>query len=312
MVAVEKINASLLAGTIGFSFLLHLILWISIMNIEIPKETTRADFEAWVKEITPRKREAIILEKVPAVQKQAEKQAVEPKEVKEIPEAKNTLAIKTGVSKTAPSQARVKALRSAGILGLIGVASQGSSGSKSAMADVFSSDSAKVSDDLGAVMEGKKHAELASHSNISRRTLGADSEGPADTDKIQHVSSGKIISGQRQESAIPVPKVHNVASGVVSGTADSSLVLGIIARKNSSFTRCYERALKNNPELAGKIAYELSVSSEGQVIDARFIEDTLRVKEVADCIKGILMRLVFPAPQGGAAIFSSVLVFGTH
>ena len=97
----------------------------------------------------------------------------------------------------------------------------------------------------------------------------------------------------------------------VSGNVDAQGVLGVIARKNSSFTRCYERSLKNNPDLAGKLAYEISVSEEGHVLDVKFIENTLRSSDVADCVKSILLRMIFPRPKGGPAIFSSVLVFGT-
>lgn len=303
MGAIEKVNTSLLLGALGFSILVHVVLFISVMNIEIPKETTRADFEAWVKDIAPRKREAIILPEAPVKSQPME----QPGKEKAAATGSKT-AKASGSTKAAASPARTKALRSAGILALIGVASDRSSGSKGkgAIADVFSSDSGKVSDDLGAVMEGKQRAELATGSHISRQA-----SGPADIGGIASNSSGKVATGQRQASELPVARVQTKTSGVVSGNADSQSVLSVIARKNSSFTRCYERALKNNPELTGKLAYELSVSEEGQVLGVKFTEDTLRVKDVADCIKGILLRLVFPAPKGGPAIFGSVLVFGT-
>ncbi|MEI6805012.1 MAG: AgmX/PglI C-terminal domain-containing protein [Myxococcaceae bacterium] len=227
-----------------------MILFLSVMSVEIPKETSRSEFEAWVKDIAPRKREAIILPKAPVpVQKQFKEQ---PKEQVFAPRA----------VKAAPSPARVKALGGKGVLGLIGV-----KGAMGAVGDVFS-------ENLSNVTEGKQRSELSSKGSAASK---------------QAVTTGQLA------------KVEPKAVGSV---------LSIIARKNNAFTRCYERALRNNPALAGKIAYELSVSSDGEVLGVQFTEDTLRVKDVSDCIKGILLRLVFPAPKGGPAIFSSVLVFG--
>lgn len=332
MTALEKFNSSFLLGAITFSLLLHLGLAISIMNIEIPKVgTNRANFEAWVKDIAPKKPQGIILPKMPKsianpepVEK-AEKidniennaPVAESGPIKKSTKTKSqgTSTGSSGVPSVAPRK-----VASAGVLGIIGVASDSNpkrGGSRSAVADVFSSNSGSVSDDLGAVMEGKKSSQVASAENINRKNLrGSDggvatTHGPADIGSVGAASSGKVTTGQRQEADIPVPKVSSVGGGITSGTADQNSVVAIIARKNSSFTRCYERSLKNNPDLAGKLAYQISVSEEGEVLDVKFVEDTLRTREVSDCIKSILLRLVFPKPKGGPAIFSSVLVFGT-
>lgn len=275
---------------LGVSLLIHLLVLISVMNIDLPKASSQADFEAWVKEISPTPRRATFLP-VKTAQKTS-------------PTGSATGATAVAVS-GAP---RHKTLRSSAVLGLIGVASERGGD----LGKVFSAEASKMGGDLAAVMDGKKPAEMPGNSNSLRPAFkSSGSTGPADLGGIVSASSGKVESGHHKEVEIPAPRVMASAAKVVTGSVEQQSVLGVIMRKNSSFTRCYERALKSNSSLAGKLGYEISVGEEGQVIDVKFIEDMLRSHEVTDCVKAVLLHLVFPKPKGGPAIFSSVLVFGT-
>ncbi len=210
---------------------------------------------------------------------------------------------------------KASSLRTAGVLGIIG----STGGTGSGVGNVFSEGSGKLSDKLGGVMGGKQRAEMANTSNISRSGLGKGTGGgggvggskPADIGGIATASSGHAEAGSRKQSDIPSAHVVSSGGGLVSGNVDQSAAVSVISRKNASFTRCYEAGLRNNPNLAGRVGYEVSVTEEGSVMDVRFVEDSLRSREVLDCIKSILLRLNFPKPKGGPAVLSSVLVFGT-
>lgn len=322
MVTAKDSNHSLLIGALGFSLFFHIVMVVSIMNIEIPKETSRKDFESWVKHVAPR-REAVLIPEAPSKALPETKTGAAPEKAEESGNVGSAKGSAKGTeqaqgSSTASAQAaaaaaksarRSKVMRASGVLGLIGVASQGSSGSS--LGNVFSENSGSVSEDVGAAMEGKQGVELANSSNISRKSLkgSGGTGGPAE---VGGVSSGSVSAGQHEESDLPVARVSSSGGEVVSGNVNAASALTIIARKNTGFTRCYERGLKNNAHLAGKVSYEISVGGDGGVLDVRFVEDTLKAPDVLDCIKGILLRLRFSPPQGGAAIFSSVLVFGTN
>ncbi len=213
--------------------------------------------------------------------------------------------------------AKGSSVRTAGILGVIGAT--GGTGPGAGVGNVFSEGSGKLSDKLGGVMGGKQRAEMANTSNISRSGLGKGGAGgggaggvkPADIGGIATASSGHADAGSRKQSDIPSAHVVSAGGGLLSGNVDQVAAVSVISRKNASFTRCYEMGLRNNPNLAGRVGYEISVVEEGSVMDVRFVEDTLRSREVLDCIKSILLRLNFPKPKGGPAVLSSVLVFGT-
>lgn len=281
MITIEK--------ALGFSLLLHVAICIFVITVKIPDHaTSRAHFEAWVKDIAPAPRQATFVPKPTRVELTPEVPASDTK-----PEV--SAPTKAKASHQAPaSTARSNTLRSKGILGVIGSRSSNS---------VFESNNLE-----SAIGEDKQPVESSNGSNISRQAL--KSQGPADIQHVASASSGKVQAGTRQQASVLAPKVSTSSGSFLSGKGDQNSLMSVITRKNSSFTRCYERSLKDNPNLAGRIGYEISVSTEGHVLDVRFTENTIRSSEVLECIKAILMRLTFP-PLNGPVIFSSVLVLGT-
>lgn len=293
MITIEK--------ALGFSLLLHVAICILIVTVKIPEHTTsRAQFEAWVKDIAPAPRQATFVPKPVRIELTPTPEEAKPEAL--APEAAPAKAShQAAPTRTAGpvSTARSNTLRSKGILGVIG----------------SSSNSVFESNNLESAAVGTQQAESSSGSNISRQALKASSsnqasQGPADIGQVASASSGKVQAGTHQQASILAPKVSTSSGSFLSGKGDQNSLMSVITRKNSSFTRCYERSLKDNPNLAGRIGYEISVSTEGHVLDVRFTENTIRSSEVLECIKAILMRLTFP-PLNGPVIFSSVLVLGT-
>ena len=61
---------------------------------------------------------------------------------------------------------------------------------------------------------------------------------------------------------------------------------------------CYERALKRNPNLSGKVVIHWTITQAGTVSGVDVEQDTLGDAEVASCIKSLIARWRFPAPVG--------------
>jgi TonB family protein len=64
---------------------------------------------------------------------------------------------------------------------------------------------------------------------------------------------------------------------------------------------CYQRALKRNPNLAGKITIRLVINTMGKVSSVYVETDSLGDPSVTSCIKGYAKRWRFPPPDGGSA-----------
>jgi hypothetical protein len=72
---------------------------------------------------------------------------------------------------------------------------------------------------------------------------------------------------------------------------------------------CYERALKRNPTLSGKVVIHWTITQAGTVSGVDVEQDTLGDAEVASCIKALVARWRFPAPSGGSVDVSFPFVF---
>jgi len=99
----------------------------------------------------------------------------------------------------------------------------------------------------------------------------------------------------------PAGAERSVAARVViappvleSGTADVDAIVRDIRGRRKAIAACYERALKSNPALAGKLVVRLSIASAGTVVAVTVDEDTMGAPDVAGCVRGLIARWRFP------------------
>jgi outer membrane biosynthesis protein TonB len=94
------------------------------------------------------------------------------------------------------------------------------------------------------------------------------------------------------------------------GNLDGKSVARKIRARKRAFQACYERELKRNPSLKGKLVLEVTVGENGRVADI-FVADNALNNAVANCIKGKMRSIRFPKPEGGEATFSYPFVFAS-
>jgi outer membrane biosynthesis protein TonB len=94
------------------------------------------------------------------------------------------------------------------------------------------------------------------------------------------------------------------------GELDGKSVARKIRARRRAFQACYERQLKRNPSLKGKIVLEVTVGENGRVSDI-FVADNDLNNAVANCIKGKMRSIRFPKPDGGEATFSYPFIFAS-
>ncbi len=93
-------------------------------------------------------------------------------------------------------------------------------------------------------------------------------------------------------------------------TFEEAHVSRAIQARISTIRSCYERQLRGNPDLAGKVTVEFTVEQNGGVSDARATENTTRDERVASCIVGTVSRLRFdPAPAEASVTLNYPFVF---
>jgi len=93
-------------------------------------------------------------------------------------------------------------------------------------------------------------------------------------------------------------KTADLCGGPCKGSASSALTSALSARAATSRT-CYERALRTNETLQGKMVVQVRVDPTGRVCSARVAEDGVGSQEVSSCVLGSFRGAKFPAPTGG-------------
>ncbi len=118
-----------------------------------------------------------------------------------------------------------------------------------------------------------------------------DASSDADTDAGRKVaSSGGSLCG-----------------GPCAGTNTPALEAALRAAGSSS-RGCYERALRTNSMLQGRLKLTVRVGANGTVCSASVAEDSLHSSEVSSCVLGLFGGRPFPPPSGGSCVDATIPV----
>lgn len=105
------------------------------------------------------------------------------------------------------------------------------------------------------------------------------------------------------------PGIKNVEQAGPVGKIDQGAVAGIFRSQQSGLQSCYERGLKKNPSLKGKVQLMITIKADGKVGRVGVGSDTLRDSGVTTCMTSRVKTWVFPKPDGGQVTVAKTFVF---
>ena len=125
----------------------------------------------------------------------------------------------------------------------------------------------------------------------------------------RQISSGGGAMGSGGE--VVVERVIRGSASIGSGDSvggegelDAGRVAAVIRQNIGGIRSCYERALRNNPTLSGRLDVRFTIGTSGRVAGSPSSSGLGQAPEVGSCITARIRSLVFPAPNGGAVDFS--------
>ena len=114
---------------------------------------------------------------------------------------------------------------------------------------------------------------------------------------------GAVGIGGKAETTRCAPACATSAPEVESSTLDRDAVARYVKSRIKAIQGCYERELKLEPTLKGKLAVRITINTQGKVSDTEMDEDTLHSDAVISCIKGLIRFWKFPfTPESDAAV----------
>ncbi len=239
-------------------------------------------------------------------------------EMPKLDEAKLDTGLSTEKKKEAPKKednrsdkqkAKAKAVRSAkirekisgkGILAILGT--KGGSAASGAVADVFAEGG--IGGDLDAAFEGIGGVGIASGSE--RTTRGGGTGEAASIGGLATAGGGKVGLGKKAEKRVVSTKFQ---APEVDGALDSEAIAKVVRARKRMLQDCYERELKRDPSLSGRIEIEFTIGESGRVDEALVVGNTMGNDAVGACIVSRIRRWRFPKPDGGTVTVTFPFIF---
>ncbi len=285
----------LFLGILLCSLFVHFGLIAAVSGREISEDVT-------LDEIPDRFAKLIIPDKPPELPKKVEKAAgadekkVDKKETKKAP--KKELTAEEAAARAAAHHAKLaQEVASKGILKLLGA----DTGSGGAIEDVLESGSGNS--DIASALAGAGGVSVAGADSVGaggRR--GGGSGKAAGIGDLGTQGGGKVDMGRKGETRIS-GSVSATAPEVESSTVDKDAVSRYVRARQRAIQSCYEKQLKLNPTLKGKLSVRITIATSGKVSETEIDEDTLHSEEVTSCIKGVVRFWKFPfTPESDTAV----------
>jgi len=166
----------------------------------------------------------------------------------------------------------------------------GSAGGSGALSDVLGSGTG--SGDVASALAGARGVSIATADSVGARA-GGGAGRTAGIGEVGTAGGGKVALAGKGDAKV-TGQVSAAAPEVDSADVDRAALSRYIRDRLGAIRGCYERELKRNPGLKGKVVIRFNITPAGRAGDVRIEENTLGSPEVASCIQGLMRSWIFP------------------
>lgn len=177
------------------------------------------------------------------------------------------------------------------LAGIIGT--RGANNSGESVEDVFA-DGDKGIQDLEAALQNVNGIEAATEAGMSQRgqTVGGGRED-AGIGELSQAGGGSAEVGEGPATKVRTGKVNTGNIDVPAGGEVADQVRQVLRKYSGQVKYCYDLRLKENPNISGRLAVDVSVVA-GKVTSVLIAENTTGDAELEDCVKRKVRSWRFP------------------
>ncbi|MFZ5470772.1 MAG: AgmX/PglI C-terminal domain-containing protein [Myxococcota bacterium] len=193
-----------------------------------------------------------------------------------------------GGDPAAKKAAMQKAVASKGLLKILGSAGAGGG----AFEDVLGGGTG--AGDIAAALAGAGGVGVATSDSIGAGgPKGGGTGTAASIGDLGTSGGGNVNLGTKGDVKVS-GRVQDQAPEVDSADIDRDAMTRYVRSRMSAIKNCYERELKRNPSLKGKVVVRFSITPAGRSADIEIEENSLGNDAVANCIRTVIRGWVFP------------------
>ena len=131
--------------------------------------------------------------------------------------------------------------------------------------------------------------------------MGSSGVGSGGGGQIQGLGRDGGTRSRAPRRERPVRAVTRASSPNVSGSMDRTAVQRVVRRHMSQIRATYERSLRSNPNLSGRLAVRFTIGPNGRVTQANATSTSLP-SELTGQVTNVVRRWRFPPPEGGSSV----------
>ncbi len=221
---------------------------------------------------------------------------------------------------------RAQALQDASTFGMIGLLNSVAGGDPNAVTVAWGGDVASGADQKNALgnMWGTTIDEAGGAGGLGLTGIGEGGDGKYDgigLGRIGTVGHGNglgdgqdfgnghshgLVQGTHIAKA---PGLVRVGIPITSGRLPPEIIQRTVRQNFGRFKFCYEAGLRNNPNLAGRVAVRFIIGHDGSVSSAANGGSDLPDSAVVSCVTKAFYGLSFPQPENGIVTVTYPIVF---
>lgn len=197
----------------------------------------------------------------------------------------------------------VKKVSGKGLLKILG----SNGGGQGAFADVLGG--ASGGGDIAAALAGAGGVGVATEASVGG--TGPRGGGTGRVTGIGEVGTqggGKVDLGTKKEAQVQ-GRVQDAAPDVESSDVDRAALARYVRSRLKSIQSCYEKELKRNPTLKGKVVVRFVIKPSGRAGEVEIEENTLGSEAVGSCIRTTIRNWAFPFKPDSDTAVSYPFVF---
>ncbi|MDY7229013.1 AgmX/PglI C-terminal domain-containing protein [Hyalangium rubrum] len=273
---------------LGVSLFLHFAWGAYVFAAQPPPEP-----ELTLDELEDRFVRADIIPKQPPKQEQVAEapQAEEKQQAKE--DKKDPSEAKPAESKSAdPAERKAEVIKKVSGKGLLKILGSSGDGSGGAFADVLGGSTG--GGEIAEALAGAGGVGVATAESIGAGgPKGGGAGQVAGIGELGTSGGGKVDLGAKKETAVS-GRVSDSTPEVESSDVDRDALTRYVKARLKAIQGCYEKELKRNPNLKGKVVVRFSIMPSGRTGNIDVEENTLGNDAVGSCIRTVIRSWVFP------------------
>ena len=156
-------------------------------------------------------------------------------------------------------------------------------------------------DRLDVVLDGVQGVRVADRSDDGPRTVDGTNNGDVDISGLHHFQGGNPIDIEQVVVELE-GEVYSPEFQPEPDIEDPEAIQDAVEANHGRLVACYDRILKNDPTLQGRVDVEFYIS-QGRVTQAEVFADTTHNSEFTGCLTGAIRRIRFPTETTGEVVF---------